>query len=146
MDFNDFNELTKYVQGVCQDGLNSLKDEFTDIMQKEIINQIYEDHKPELYERTDQLKDTPEVVVGDMMINAGFVDNGDWEDWSGGHFFPMLAWDKQGDNSKFVKRSEKQGGGVYPKVDIFDESYRKLDETIPNKFKSYLMSRGFDID
>ena len=146
MDFNNFDELTKYIQGVCQDGLNSLKDDFKDVMEEEIVNQIYEDHEPELYERTGQLKNTPEVVVGDMILSAEFVDNGDWESWSGGHYFPLLSWDKQGDSNKFVKRSQKQGGGVYPKVNIFDESYRKLDETIPNKFKAYLMSRGFEVD
>lgn len=62
MDFNNIQEAIKYVEGISQDGLVSLKDDFKETMSNEIEEQIYNDHEPELYERTDQLKNTRVTV------------------------------------------------------------------------------------
>ena len=142
MDFNNIQEVIRYVEGISQDGLVSLKDDFKETMSNEIDEQIYNDHEPEVYERTDQLKDTPEVVIGDKYLSAGFVDNGDWESWGGGHFFPMIAWEDTGT----VKRSTSQGGGTYPLTHITEGAYQKLDREIPVKFKQYLISRGLKVE
>ena len=143
MDFNNIQEVIRYVEGISQDGLVSLKDDFKETMNNEIEKQIYNDHKPEVYERTDQLKDTPEVIVGDKYLSAGFVDNGDWESWaSHSHFFPMIAWEEWGS----VKRSTNQGGGTYPLTHITEGAYQKLDKEIPVKFKQYLISRGLKVE
>lgn len=146
MDFNSLDEAIKYIGNVCQSGLNSVKDDMKDIMEEQLDKYIYDDHTPELYERTDQLKDTPVVMVGNQSIVAEFVDNGDWEKWSGGHFFPLLAWDREGSTDDWVKRSQKQGGGVYPKVPILLDSYNEMDNKIPIEFKKYLISRGLEVE
>lgn len=144
MDFNNIQEIVKYVEGISQDGLVSLKDDFKETMSNEIEKQIYEDHKPEVYERTDQLKDTPEVVIGDKLLTASFEDNGDWTSWKkpNPHFFPMIAWEDTGT----VKRSTSQGGGTYPLTHITEGAYQKLDREIPVKFKQYLISRGLKVE
>lgn len=142
MDFNNIQEAIKYVEGISQDGLVSLKDDFKETMSNEIEEQIYNDHEPELYERTDQLKDTPEVVIGDKLLTASFEDNGNWESWKGGHFFPMIAWEDSGT----VRRSTSQGGGTYPLTHITEDAYQKLDREIPVKFKQYLISRGLKVE
>ena len=142
MDFNNIQEAIRYVEGISQDGLVSLKDDFKETMSNEIEEQIYNDHEPELYERTDQLKDTPEVVIGDKLLTASFEDNGNWESWKGGHFFPMIAWEDTGT----VRRSTSQGGGTYPLTHITEGSYQKLDREIPVKFKQYLISRGLKVE
>lgn len=142
MDFNNIQEAIRYVEGISQDGLVSLKDDFKETMSNEIDEQIYNDHEPEVYERTDQLKDTPEVVIGDKLLTASFEDNGDWESWKGGHFFPMIAWEDTGT----VKRSTSQGEGTYPLTHITEGAYQKLDREIPVKFKQYLISRGLKIE
>ncbi len=142
MDFNNIQEAIRYVEGISQDGLVSLKDDFKETMSNEIEEQIYNDHEPELYERTDQLKDTPEVVIGDKLLTASFEDNGNWESWKGGHFFPMIAWEDTGT----VKRSTSQGGGTYPLTNITEGAYQKLDREIPVKFKQYLISRGLKVE
>lgn len=142
MDFNNIQEAIKYVEGISQDGLVSLKDDFKETMSNEIEEQIYNDHEPELYERTDQLKNTPEVVIGDKLLTASFEDNGNWESWKGGHFFPMIAWEDSGT----VRRSTSQGGGTYPLTHITEDAYQKLDREIPVKFKQYLISRGLKVE
>lgn len=144
MDFNNIQEAIRYVEGISQDGLVSLKDNFKETMSNEIDEQIYNDHESEVYERTDQLKDTPEVVIGDKLLTASFEDNGDWTSWKkpNPHFFPMIAWEDTGT----VKRSTSQGGGTYPLTHITEGAYQKLDREIPVKFKQYLISRGLKIE
>ena len=144
MDFNNIQEAIRYVEGISQDGLVSLKDDFKETMSNEIDEQIYNDHETEVYERTDQLKDTPEVVIGDKLLTASFEDNGDWTSWKkpNPHFFPMIAWEDTGT----VKRSTSQGGGTYPLTHITEGAYQKLDREIPVKFKQYLISRGLKIE
>ena len=142
MDFNNIQEAIRYVEGISQDGLVSLKDDFKETMSNEIEEQIYNDHEPEVYERTDQLKYTPEVVIGYKILTASFEYNCDWESWKGGHFFPMIAWEYTGT----VKRSTSQCGGTYPLTHINEGAYQKLDREIPVKFKQYLISRGLKIE
>ena len=92
-------------------------------MQEEIEEQKYNDHKPEWYIRTDQLKDTPEATVGKDTVDVELMDNGGWESFSGKHFFPMFAWevpDKPNRGMSYVYRSKVQGGGYYPKTNIVE--------------------------
>ena len=142
MDFNNIQESIRYIEGITQDGLVSLKDDFKETMSNEIDEQIYNDHEPEVYERTDQLRRTPEVTISDKLLKATFEDNGNWESWKGGHFFPMIAWEESGS----VRRSQNQGGGTYPLTHITEGTYQKLDREIPPKFKQYLISRGLKVD
>ena len=142
MDFNNIQEAIRYIEGISQDGLVSLKDDFKETMSNEIDEQIYNDHEPEVYERTDQLRRTPEVTISDKLLKATFEDNGNWESWKGGHFFPMIAWEESGS----VRRSQNQGGGTYPLTHITEGTYQKLDREIPPKFKQYLISRGLKVD
>jgi len=142
MDFNNIQEAIRYIEGITQDGLVSLKDDFKETMSNEIDEQIYNDHEPEVYERTDQLRRTPEVTISDKLLKATFEDNGNWESWKGGHFFPMIAWEESGS----VRRSQNQGGGTYPLTHITEGTYQKLDREIPPKFKQYLISRGLKVD
>ena len=142
MDFNNIQEAIRYIEGTTQDGLVSLKDDFKETMSNEIDEQIYNDHEPEVYERTDQLRRTPEVTISDKLLKATFEDNGNWESWKGGHFFPMIAWEESGS----VRRSQNQGGGTYPLTHITEGTYQKLDREIPPKFKQYLISRGLKVD
>ena len=142
MDFNNIQDAIRYIEGISQDGLVSLKDDFKETMSNEIDEQIYNDHEPEVYERTDQLRRTPEVTISDKLLKATFEDNGNWESWKGGHFFPMIAWEESGS----VRRSQNQGGGTYPLTHITEGTYQKLDREIPPKFKQYLISRGLKVD
>lgn len=143
MNFDSIEEAVKYIEGLVPEGLNSVKDDFIDIMQKEIETQIYKHHKPEIYERTEQLRNTPTATVNNNYLHAEFEDNGDWTSWKKPHphFFPMIAWDEWGS----VIRSENQGGGTYDKTNILLKSYQKCDEEIPPKFKQFLISKGLNV-
>ena len=144
MNFNNMDEVVNYIKRLCSQNMNTTGEKMKDIMREEIYKQIYDDHSPEEYERHYEnggLANSPQAKIGADYVNAEFADNGVWESWQGDAFFPMKAWDYWGT----VIRSNKQGGGHYPKTNIVEESYNRCCEEIPIKFKEYLISKGLDV-
>ena len=149
MNFNSIDEAVNYIKDICANGLDDMADKMKKIMQEEIEEQIYNDHKPEYYTRTNQLKNTPETTIGKDTVDVELMDNGDWTSFKKKHFFPMFAWevpDKPNRNSSYVYRSKTQNGGYYPKTNIVEESYNKCNQEIPIKFKEYLIGKGLDVN
>lgn len=148
MVFNSIDEAIAYVENAIPGVLNECSYDMEEIMRNEIMEQVYRANSPNVYSRTGQLMDSPQMVnINNNSVTMEFTDNGSWNSVFPPyqHMFPLQlfeegkVWDK-GTNTMI---------GLYKYMsptNIMDSSVNKCETEIPQKFKQYLISRGIPIE
>ena len=135
--FKNLNDLMKYVKKATSDSMPELGKELEEIMKEEIQTQVYDAYDPSEYERTMQLLNSVETTnVGDNSVEVSWRDNGDWISYSGKHMYVIHGTEM----GKTYGR-----GGYRPSTNLVEESYKRAEDEIPNKYKIEMKKRGIPI-
>lgn len=144
MQVQSIAEAINYIKATCATGMNEMGEQMKEIMKAELMEQIYADHEPSVYERTGQLENTPNIVEIDQnSVTVEFQDNGDWESAiTGEPFFPLEGWEH---GKVWKSRSNTGFYTYYEPTTIMQESEVKCKQEIPEAFKKYLISKGLNV-
>lgn len=136
-------EAINYIRATCATGMNEMGDKMKDIMKSELMEQIYADHEPSVYQRTGQLEDSANITeVNQNSVTVEFLDNGDWKSaLTGERFFPLEGWEA----GKVWKKKNGAFFDYYDPTRIMEESYNRCQTEIPEQFKQYLISKGLNV-
>ena len=139
IEFSSIEEVIEYIRGVLGEALGEVGEDMQEIMVKAIQEDIYDDHSSEVYERTGQLLNTPQITEHTSdSITTEFLDNGDWSSViSGKHMFPIEEYQKGSVWSP--------GGGRYS-ADVLETAFTECQLEIPEKLIQILRSHGIPIE
>lgn len=136
MVFNSMEELRNYVLSTMDNCAKLCADDMIEIMKQEIEN-AYNSYSPNMYVRTYDLLNTPQIIKADREgMTTEFVDNGGWYSMVGAtkgqHFFALEGLE----NGSSWNREE---------TNIHPFSVVKCYSEIPQRYKTYMVSFGIPI-
>lgn len=146
-------EAINYIKATCATGMNEMGEKMKDIMKSEVMEQIYADHEPTMYNRSGQLEDITNIAeVNWNSVTVEFQDNGQsspedvndgvWKSFvTGEHFFPLEGWEA---GTVWKKRNGNHFDHYEPTT-IMQESKNRCETEIPEQFKQYLRSKGLNV-
>ena len=135
--FKSLKDAMKYIEKATSDSMQEVGRELEEIMKEEIQTQVYDAYDPSTYERTKQLLNSVETTnVGDNSVEVSWRDNGDWTSYSGKHMYVIHG----------LEMGKTYGrGGYRPSTNLVEESYKRAEDEIPNKYKIEMKKRGIPI-
>ena len=136
--FKSLKDAMKYIEKATSDSMQELGKELEEIMKEEIQTQVYDAYDPSEYERTMQLLNSVETTnVGDNSVEVSWRDNGDWNSViNGNHMYVIHG----------LEMGKTWGeGGYRPSTNLVEESYKRAEDEIPNKYKIEMKKRGIPI-
>ena len=135
--FKSLKDAMKYIEKATSDSMQEVGRELEEIMKEEIQTQVYDAYDPSTYERTMQLLNSVETTnVGDNSVEVSWRDNGDWTSYSGKHMYVIHS----------LEMGKTYGrGGYRPSTNLVEESYKRAEDEIPNKYKIEMKKRGIPI-
>lgn len=135
--FKSLKDAMKYIEKATSDSMQELGRELEEIMKEEIQNQVYDAYNPSTYDRTKQLLNSVETTnVSDNSVEVSWRDNGDWTSYAGKHMYVIHGLEMGKTYGK---------GGYRPSTNLVEESYRRAENEIPNKYKIEMKKRGIPI-
>lgn len=135
--FKNLNDLMKYVKKATSDSIPELGKELEEIMKEEIQTQVYDAYKDNEW-RTGQLKESVETThISEDRVEVSWRDNGDWNSViNGNHMYVIHG----------LEMGKTWGeGGYRPSTNLVEESYKRAEDEIPNKYKIEMKKRGIPI-
>ena len=135
--FKSLKDAMKYIEKATSDSMQELGRELEEIMKEEIQNQVYDAYNPSTYDRTKQLLNSVETTnVSDNSVEVSWRDNGDWTSYAGKHMYVIHG----------LEMGKTYGrGGYRPSTNLVEESYKRAEDEIPNKYKIEMKKRGIPI-
>ena len=135
--FKSLKDAMKYIEKATSDSMQEVGRELEEIMKEEIQTQVYDAYDPSTYDRTKQLLNSVETTnVSDNSVEVSWRDNGDWTSYSGKHMYVIHG----------LEMGKTYGrGGYRPSTNLVEESYKRAEDEIPNKYKIEMKKRGIPI-
>lgn len=135
--FKSLNDLMRYIDKATSSSMPEVGKELEDIMKEEIQTQVYDAYDPSTYERTKQLLNSVETTnIRDNSVEVSWRDNGDWTSYAGKHMYVIHG----------LEMGKTYGvGGYRPSTNLVEESYKRAEDEIPNKYKIEMKKRGIPI-
>lgn len=145
MVFKSLDDLVAYTKNKIAASMPEVGKEMKDIMKEEVNKQVYSGFSPNIYERTGDLLNAPDVTeVSTNSVTAEIRDNGGWFDiYSREHAFPMERFEHGG----VWGHGSTKGNPIYrPQTNIMSESNYKAQERVPKCFKSTMNGLGVPVE
>ena len=135
--FKSLKDAMKYIEKATSDSMQEVGRELEEIMKEEIQTQVYDAYDPSTYERTKQLLNSVETTnIRDNSVEVSWRDNGDWTSYAGKHMYVIHG----------LEMGKTYGrGGYRPSTNLVEESYKRAEDEIPNKYKIEMKKRGIPI-
>ena len=135
--FKSLKDAMKYIEKATSDSMQEVGRELEEIMKEEIQTQVYDAYNPSTYDRTKQLLNSVETTnVSDNSVEVSWRDNGDWTSYAGKHMYVIHG----------LEMGKTYGrGGYRPSTNLVEESYKRAEDEIPNKYKIEMKKRGIPI-
>ena len=135
--FKSLKDAMKYIEKATSDSMQEVGRELEEIMKEEIQTQVYDAYDPSTYDRTKQLLNSVETTnVSGNSVEVSWRDNGDWTSYAGKHMYVIHG----------LEMGKTYGrGGYRPSTNLVEESYKRAEDEIPNKYKIEMKKRGIPI-
>lgn len=142
MKFSSLEEMISYIEKSQSRVTQELGEEMTDIMKKEVQEQVYNSYQPQDYQRTMQLLNSPQIKYSNSnSVCVEFMMMGDWMS----HGYGMSSY--SGGGSPFFPMYGLEYGGVWSRgtTNIMEGSIDKMEDELPRCYKNIMNSMGIPV-
>lgn len=137
MVFDSMEQLEAYVLKAMDDCAKLSAEKMLDIMTDELENRVYNNYSPNIYVRTGDLMNTPQIISANSTgMHTEFVDNGGW--------FSLVGATK---GQHFFALEGLEGGHSWGReaTNAYPFAYTRCLSEIPDYYRKCLVAFGIPI-